>query len=334
MATIRKHRSKWEVQIRRAGARHISKSFHRLEDAKTWGRLMEVKADQADLPADPKTLHHFTLGELVQRYRDNISIRKRSFESERLILNAFLRHPLCTRPLSNLRREDFAAYRAQRLNDIKPASVNRQLAILQHLFEVARSEWGIPLRENPVAKLRLHGADQRRERRLRDGELDKLLVLARNHRNPYIKPLILFALATAMRRGEILAVTRADLDLDARALLIPVSKNGQSRTIPLTTKAIEALRQLPHFDLKVSNQDDRMFPITANAFRLAWERIKRRAKIDDLHFHDLRHEAISRFFELGLSIPEVALISGHRDVRMLFRYTHPLRAQILQKLDG
>ena len=76
-----------------------------------------------------------------------------------------------------------------------------------------------------------------------------------------------------------------------------------------------------------------MFPITANAFRLSWERVKRKAEIDDLHFHDLRHEAISRFFEMGLSVPEVALISGHRDMRMLFRYTHPLRSQISEKLD-
>ena len=76
-----------------------------------------------------------------------------------------------------------------------------------------------------------------------------------------------------------------------------------------------------------------MFPITGNAFRLSWERVKKKAEIDDLHFHDLRHEAISRLFEMGLTTPEVALISGHRDMRMLFRYTHPLRTQISEKLE-
>jgi len=72
--------------------------------------------------------------------------------------------------------------------------------------------------------------------------------------------------------------------------------------------------------------------MSANAFRLSWERVRKRAGISDLHFHDLRHEAISRFFELGLSVPEVALISGHRDARMLFRYTHPMRETILKQL--
>jgi integrase len=85
---------------------------------------------------------------------------------------------------------------------------------------------------------------------------------------------------------------------------------------------------------KYSATEGRLFPITGNAFRLAWGRVKRRAAIDDLHFHDLRHEAISRFFEKGLSVPEVALISGHRDLRMLLRYTHPMSEPILKKLDN
>ena len=73
--------------------------------------------------------------------------------------------------------------------------------------------------------------------------------------------------------------------------------------------------------------------MSANAVRLAWERLKNKANIKDLHFHDLRHEAISRFFEKGLSIPEVALISGHKDVRMLFRYTHLKAEDVLNKLN-
>ena len=73
--------------------------------------------------------------------------------------------------------------------------------------------------------------------------------------------------------------------------------------------------------------------MSANAVRLAWERLKNKGNIKDLHFHDLRHEAISRFFEKGLSIPEVALISGHKDVRMLFRYTHLKAKDVLIKLN-
>jgi integrase len=129
-----------------------------------------------------------------------------------------------------------------------------------------------------------------------------------------------------MRRGEILAIKKEHIDCSKRTLLIPESKNGRARTIPLSVAAVELLSA--H-----TTNEGRLFTITANAFRLAWERVKRRAQIEGLHFHDLRHEAISRLFEKGLSVPEVALISGHRDLRMLLRYTHPMSEGILRKLD-
>ena len=121
-----------------------------------------------------------------------------------------------------------------------------------------------------------------------------------------------------MRRGEILNIKTEHIK--ERILLIPQTKNGYTRTIPLTKKALNILKSthLP-------------FAYTPNALRIAWERLKRNGNIKDLHFHDLRHEAISRFFEKGLSMPEVALISGHKDVRMLFRYTHLKAHDVLKK---
>jgi integrase len=328
MATIRKKRQKWEVQIRRTGLRPISKSFHAFKDAEAWARHMEVQADRKDLPPDRKALDRVTLGELVERYRTTVSIKKRSYDKERYFLKVFGDHPLCRKFLSEITAADFAAYRDERIREVKPTSLKRELAPIHNLFEVARCEWGLPIRTNPVDKLKVHCIDQRRERRLRTGELDKLLTVARLRRNPLIARIIPFAVETGMRRGEILAMKWGDVQDGGRALLIPETKNGHSRTIPLT-KAAFALLQRNSGDDK-----DRIFPITANAFRLAWERVKRRAGIDDLHFHDLRHEAISRFFETGLTTPEVALISGHRDMRMLFRYAHASRERVLKKLEG
>src|SRR5262249_38747074 len=114
MATIRKRKHKWEVQIRRLGLRPISKSFHTSKDAQAWARYMQVKADRADLPADPKALQRAYLSELVVRYRDSISVAKRSYEKERYFLRTFLAHPICTKRLSELRTEDFAVYRDER----------------------------------------------------------------------------------------------------------------------------------------------------------------------------------------------------------------------------
>ena len=162
--------------------------------------------------------------------------------------------------------------------------------------------------------------------RLRPGEQEKLLDAARQCRNRFVAPIITLALETAMRRSEILAIKKEHFDRAKRTLLIPESKNGRARTIPLSIPAVELL--------SAHAKDGRLFPISANAFRLAWERVKRRAGINDLHFHDLRHEAISHLFEKGLSVPEVALISGHRDLRMLLRYTHPMSEGIFRKLDS
>lgn len=102
-----------------------------------------------------------------------------------------------------------------------------------------------------------------------------------------------------------------------RTLRIPVTKNGHPRTIPLTDKALSVLAGMGN----IHEGSERIFPLTCESVKLAWKRLVRRARVEDLHFHDLRHEAVSRFFELGLTVPEVALISGHRDPRMLFRLT-------------
>lgn len=327
MATIRKRAGKWQVQIRRSGTRHLSKSFLIRKDADTWARHMEARADRDDLPVDVRQLRQVLLGDLVLRYRQEITPKKQGANVEAVVLEKFMRDPICSLKLSELRTEDFARYRDQRLKVIKATTLKRQLNPIRHLFEVARNEWGLPIRENPVAKLGLKTASDRRERRLRSGELERLCQSADACRNPLIRPVILFAVATGMRRGEILAMRWQHVNIAQRALVIPKTKNGHARTIPLTQEALTVLGSL-------DDTGDRIFTISANGFRLAWERVKQRAAISDLRFHDLRHEAISSFFEKGLSTPEVALISGHRDMTMLFRYSHATRQNILKRFDA
>jgi integrase len=236
--------------------------------------------------------------------------------------------PNCQSKLSEPLVAHFAAYRDDRLKEVKPATLKRQLGPIHHMFEIARDEWGLPIRQNPVGKLKLKGTDKRRERRLRDGELDKLLCAAGRCRSQLIASIIRFAVETGMRRSEILSIRSEHVDVKNRALLRE-TKNGEPRTIPLTKAALALLQPL----MGEMDDDDHLFPMTGNAFRLVWERVKKRAGIVDLRFHDLRHEAISRFFEKGLTTPEVALISGHRDTRMLLRYSHAIRERVLEKLD-
>ena len=150
MATIRKRNGKYQVQVRRQGCAPISKTFLKLDDAKAWARLTEVEADQVGLPVDPRVLAKTTVAMTLERYRDEIVIKKRGREVETLIVNAMLRQPWCKRSLAQIDSATFAEYRDTRLRSVQPCTVKRELGILQHAFDIAAREWSIPLRVNPL----------------------------------------------------------------------------------------------------------------------------------------------------------------------------------------
>jgi integrase len=330
MATIRKRNDKWQVQIRRTGNSPVSRTFRTKSDAQTWARQIEAEADRRGLPVNLRVLDKTTVADLMVRYRETVTPRKRGKVREAVALNVFLHHPLSASPLSAFTRAKAAAYRDERLRKLKPASVNREIAIYRHAFEVARKLWDIPLRSNPFAELDCPKVSNGRTRRLEPGEWERLEGACRRSRNPFVRHMVEFALETAMRRGEVLAARWVDVELTKRTMHIPQAKNGHSRTIPLTARALDILRALKSQD----GEEGEIFKTTEDAVKMAWRRIMRRAGLPDFRYHDLRHEAISRFFELGLSIPEVGLISGHRDPRTLFRYTHPRAEDIARRLGG
>jgi integrase len=147
-----------------------------------------------------------------------------------------------------------------------------------------------------------------------------------NSRTKSLRPAVLLAIETGLRRGELVGMRWRDIDWRQRVLRVPETKIGIPRTIPLSGKALAILFSLPAGKATVLG-------ITANALRQAWQRLRDRAGAIDLHFHDLRHEAVSRLFELGLSLPEVAIISGHKEPRMLLRYTHLNPVALAQKME-
>jgi len=326
MASIRKRGSSWHVQVRRSGQPSLTRSFNKKPDAIAWGRQTEAEIDRRGLAPSRADLERFTVGDLLKRYRDEVVVHKRGKRTETYTIEALLRHRLSGYALGHVTPNVFRLYRDERMNVVKGATVCRDLCILQHAFTIAIKEWGLPLFENPLAAVSRPSLGPHRERRLRDGEFEKLLKGCLKGRVWWLSPLIRLAIETGMRRGELLNIQRHHINHDQKTLYIPVTKNGHSRTIPLTGRAMTILNEAPH-------EGDRLFPLSGNAVRLAWERLKRRMDIEDLRFHDLRHEAISRFFEMNLSVPEVALISGHRDYRMLSRYTH-LKAQDVAKKIG
>lgn len=329
MATLVKRGNKYQVVVRRKGFPTACRTFHLKTDAEAWARHMETKADRGDMPTPVKVLDGFKVKDILERYRDEVTVKKRSADTETYIIDAFLREPIAKLSLAQVTPSHFTSYRDKRLKTVKAGTVNRELGIIKHAFDIAEREWDIPIRQNPLAKIKKLKANNARNRRLTDEEYKALLDAIDKTRNPHIKGLINFAIETGMRRGEILCLHWSDIDYASCTLFIPVTKNGHSRTIPLTPRAVEILQDAQGKD---DADKDRPFPLSDNAAKLAWQRLLKRSGIADLHFHDFRHEAISRFFEKGLSVPEVALISGHRDFRMLFRYTHLKAEDVARKL--
>ena len=255
-------------------------------------------------------------------------VEKLSRVVETDIVRLILRDPVSNVSLAHVSPRDVCEFRDRRLATVKPATVCRELCVLQHAFNVAKREWGLPISSNPVAATRKPKIENRRDRRLRDNEYEALLDACSRCRNHLIRPIITVALETGMRRGELLSAEWRYLDIEHRTLHLPHTKNGFARTVPLSPSALTALQGLD------TDHEGRIFPMSKVALKQAWGRLKRRAGVTDLRFHDFRHEAISRFFEMGLSLPEVASISGHRDPRMLLRYTHFEAATIARKLGG
>lgn len=324
MASIRKRGSFWQAQVRREGYPPLSKSFSTKTDAVAWARDTERSIDRAELPVAIRQLKGVSLDDLLRRYLETITPTKRGAGPERYRIKILRAHQIARLSLNRLSGASIALYRDDRLKVVQTGTVRRELAILQHCLEVAKKEWGFPIPANPVSQITLPEAQKPRERRLETGEAQKL-ASALKQSVWYLQPFITLAVETGMRRGELLSIRWQHIDLEGRVVRILKTKNGHPRTIPLTPKAIEIL-------LSLKRTEDRVFPVSPNALRLAWERLRVKAGVKDLRLHDLRHEAVSRFFEFGLSVPEVALISGRRDLRMLSRYTHLKPEKIAEKL--
>ena len=321
MATIRKLRGRWQAQVRRKGIAPRAKSFDTKAEAEKWARTLEGEFDRAGFFSDTRKAEAMTLGALMARYRDEITPSKRSAESERYRIDALLKRDICHRTLAMLSSHDLARYRDERLKTVGPATVVRELNTISHAIDTARREWDIYLSANPSKLVKRPAQPRGRQRRLTDGEETRLLDAADAGRNPWMRPIVIIALETGMRRGEIVGLTWENVDLDKRVVFLPMTKNGESRTVPLSSRALATLTALERVG-------PRVFPVTESAVFQAWEHLRVRAGSPGLQFHDLRHEAVTRLFEKGLNVVEVSTISGHKELRMLQRYAH-LRAEDL-----
>ena len=322
MGSVRKRNGKFQAQVRREGVKPISKTFLTKKDATIWVRSVEARIDAGEVNVTaPKLL---ALRDLLARYAIEITPHKKGAKKELGRIDRLLKDPISEKKLSKLKSSSIAEFRDRRMNDgVRAAQID--LILIRHAIKIARLEWGVELPTNPVDGVRIPNGIKRRQRRLLDGEYEALKLAALKCTSPFFWPSVEFAIASGMRRSELLSLKWKNVDLAKRVALLADTKNGSKRSVPLTTKAVQVLIQLDH-------DNESVFPVSDHSIRHGWGRLVKRAGIKDLRFHDLRHEAVSRFFEMGLSVPEVAAISGHKDFRMLSSYTHISPEKIAKKL--
>lgn len=324
MASIRPRGERWQARITRKGETPLARSFSTKADAEKWSRMIERQMDVGSYKAKDEA-STITVGALLARYRETVTPLHKGKDVEAIRLQAMERTSLAHLTLADCTPAKVAAYRDARLKVVTGPSVLRELQILSAVFNHAIREWEINV-TNPVATIRKPAPSRGRARVLDKDETARLFEALADTRNPWITPLVRLAMATAMRRGELLALTWANVDLQRRTVFLADTKNGHSRTVPLSSQALAVLEALPRA------LDGRVFPTTTLALRKAFERARDRAGLGDFHFHDCRHMATTTLAASLPNVLELAAVTGHRDQRMLARYFHANPEDLARKL--
>jgi integrase len=329
MATIRKLRGRWQAQVRRRGMKPRAKSFDSKAEAEKWARDLETQVDRFGMVPDTKVLESTTLGALLERYQREITPTKRGAVQEDQRIDVLRRHDLSHRTLIGLSQQDIASFRDERLQSVAPSTTVREMAILSHVLEVATRDWGMPLAKNVVKLVRRPIIRNERSRRLTGDEEQRLLDGCAGGKISFFRTLLVVAIETGMRRGEILGLRWSDISHNRRVISLSQTKNGTSRDVPMSQRAFDALTE---WRAQADVDQLLVFPMNAGSLEQVWRRLLIRVDIKGLRFHDLRHEGVSRLFERGLNVIEVSSISGHKELRMLKRYTHLSADDLVSRL--
>lgn len=343
MATItRTDSGTWKAIIRKTGWPTASKTFRIKRDAEDWARRTEdemVRGVYIRRSASERTI----FGDALDRYLKEVTpTKKASTQKAEAAKAKQLKEFFGKYSLAAINAELVASYRDKRIEAGKSNNTVRlELALLSNLFSVAIREWGMSLTYNPVSNIRKPSPGDGRNRRLNAKEQASLLKHVDDHSNPMLGWIVRIAIETGMRSSEILTLRRNQIDLARRIVRLTDTKNDSARTVPLTKTATEQFRAALANPIRPIDTDLIFFGEPGKtgkrrpySFSTQWVAIRKKAGIPDLHFHDLRHEAVSRLVEAGLSDQEVSAISGHKSMQMLKRYTHLRAEDLVGKLDA
>lgn len=328
MATFTKRGPyQWEARIRRRGYPTVSRTFVSRADAQAWAN--EIESEYARGLYRPRgEAEKTTLHRALERYKQEITPSKKHPETEIKRIKAMQRRNVSAYYLSRIGGKEVAQLIADRESDgVGANTIRLDLALLSHLFNIARTDWGMESLSNPVKFVRRPRLPRGRDRRLMHGEEKKLFAECRKGPK-WLSPIVHLALETGMRRSELSGLTWGAIDFSVPSATLPDTKNGETRIVPLSSTAVKVLTARPR-----KLDGGKIFDVAPDHVTHEFVAACKRANIAELTFHDLRHEATSRLFERGLNPMEVAAITGHKTLQMLKRYTH-LRAVDLAKKLG
>ncbi len=327
MATISKRGPyQWQAKIRKKGYKPVSKTFSYRADAEIWARDLEAEMARG-IYISRQEAETTTFSEAIDRFIEEYILQHIAHPIPEINrIRAIQKRPWGQRYLATFRGKDVADFIKERKKEgVSGNTIRLDLALISKLFKVAASDWGMESLANPVEHVSKPKISAGRKRRLENNEEDKLLDAC----TTIFRPVVLFALETAMRRSEIASLKWKDVNLKKRYAHLPKTKNQEARTVPLSPAAIKILKSLP------KNIKGSVFRMTAGAITQAMRKACKKAQIENLHFHDLRHEAISRLFEnTDLDAMEIKTISGHKTLAMLTRYSHLRTHRLADRLAG
>ena len=327
MSYIRKLKSgKWQVCIRRKNYPTITKTFNEKSLASQYGRDIESKMDRSvfeDYTAAATT----TLGQILTRYRDEITPKKKGYKEEAPKINLLLRHRISSYNLMQLKSSHLYKLKEEMLQTKAPKTVNDYLHLISHTWKTAKRVWNMSLpQQNPVELVQLEKVNNKRDIILTPDEYKKLLDEAENSKLNNLKDVIEFAYITGARFGEIQRLTKNHINFEKKTLTFCDTKNGTDRTIPLANRIIEILKKYPF--------GNKIFILNKGQFRFYFEQARHKAGLDHFRFHDLRACAITNMILSGMNIAEVSSVSGHKTWSQLRRYTRIKPEQLLDKINN
>jgi len=325
MAHIRKRNGKWIAEIRKKDFKKIQKTFLRKSNATNWAQEIEYQMDKNQYE-DFSDSSKFTLGDLIKKYRDEITINKKGVQEEKYKLNLLLRNKISKCRLLEIKTNHIYDFKKEIKQNRKASTVNKYLHYIYTIWETAKYEWGMTLpARNPVSLVKREKVKTRIDRILTPQEYQNLINASKKSNLPYLADIIEFAYITAMRFGEITKLEVRDIDFQNKLAKLRDTKNGEDRIVPLTDRAIEICLRYRF--------RNKLFDIKRDKFRHYFEQACRKASIKDFRFHDLRACAITNLFLRGWSIAEVSVVSGHKTWSELKRYTRIKPSQLVEKLN-